>query len=52
MVDFIFVSSPSLRKFVESGEFDFAKMNSAQIYTFLNTYLVKIYSFKITQKSY
>ena len=45
---FIFVNSPHLKKFVE---FYFAKTNSAKIYIFLNIYSVKIYSFKVIQRS-
>ena len=48
IVDFIFASSPYMKKFVE---FYFAKMNSSKIYVFLNIYSVKIYSFKAIQRS-
>ena len=48
-MDFIFASSPYLKKFVE---FYFGKTNSASVYIFLNIYSVKIYSFKVNESRY
>ena len=46
--DFIFVNSPHLKIFVKLY---YAKTNSVKIYIVLNIYCVKIYSFKVIQRS-
>ena len=47
-MDFVFASSPYLKKFVE---FYTEKTISAKIYILINLYSVKIYSFKVKDLS-